>query len=160
MRHCEHGVGVRGLLLEVLSFRDGFWDLATDLACMASVFTCSAIMLAPSRFTGNPSHVTRTVVWFIVTSKWNCDCCHMSQQGTYWMCSLLFWLYEFFCLWVQSEEFIVWKVHKRDSHISKNMRGGLVLTSQWYQLLGLKISVTTPGLKHIFIAILFSYILF
>lgn len=83
MRHYEHVVGVRGLLLEVLSFRDGFWDLATDLACMASVFTCSAIMLAPSRFTGNPSRVTRTVVWFIVTSKWNCDCCHMSQQGTY-----------------------------------------------------------------------------
>lgn len=62
MRHYEHVVDVRGLLLEVLSFRDGFWDLATDLACMASVSTCSAIMFAPSRFVGNPSRVKRTVV--------------------------------------------------------------------------------------------------
>lgn len=62
MYHYGHVVDVRGLLSEVLSFCDGFWDSDTDLACMASVFTCSAIMLAPSRFIGNPSCVKRTVV--------------------------------------------------------------------------------------------------
>lgn len=36
----------------------------------------------------------------------------------------------------------------------------MALASQGYRELGLKIAVTVPGLKHIFTAILISYILF